>query len=132
MLYLFIILFQLLGIGFHVGQKAMEIDKRTPGDTLGEVLRIFLKENLITLFISTLVLIADLSVHGALDVYTTWPDEPVKTFLWLIPLPFEVPFPIAAILWSFVLGYAGQRLIYKGLGKAESIIEQKLEAKLNT
>lgn len=125
MLYLFILIFQLLGIGFHVGQKAIEIDNRTPGDTLREVLGIFLKENLITLSLSALVLIADLSFHLVLDLYTTIPDGPVEVF------GASVPFEILAILTSLVLGYAGQRLIYKFLGRAEAVIEKKLEDRLN-
>ncbi len=126
MLYLFIFIFQLLGIGFHVGQKAIEIDKRTPGDTLKDVFGIFLRENLITLIMSGLVLILDLCFHAALDVYTLIPDKPVDIFE-LFTLPYE----IVAILSSFLLGYAGQRLIYKLLGKAEGVIEKKLEDKLS-
>lgn len=126
MLYIFIFIFQLIGIGFHVGQKALEIDKRTPNDTFGQVLSIFLRENRITLVLSGLVLVADLFSHLALDLYTTIPDNDVNVFGF-----FTVPFPIAAILTSLLLGYAGQRLIYKALGKSELFIEKKLESQLN-
>lgn len=126
MLYLFILVFQLIGIGFQVAQKVREIDKRTPGDTFHEVLSIFLQENRVTLFLSALVIVMDECLHLALAMYTTIPQGPVDVFGF-----FSLPFPIAAILFSLFLGYGGQWLVYLFFGKVESVIEKKLEEKLN-
>ena len=125
MLYLFIFLFQFIGIGFQVAQKVREIDKRIPGDTFDEVLSIFLRENRVSLFLSALIIIMDEAIHLALAMYTTIPDRPVDLIL------FSLPFPIAAILFSLFLGYAGQWFMYFLFGKAQAVIEKKLEDKLN-
>lgn len=125
MLYVFVFFFQLIGVGFHVGQRVIEIDKRIEGDTWKDVINVFVKENLISLFISALVLLSDIMIHLALSTYTDIPSKPITVPV----LEWNLPFAIVAILWSWLMGYAGQRIIYSILGKAEHIVIKKVEEK---
>lgn len=112
--YFLVVILQLLGIGFHVGQKVLEIDSRSPNDTLEEVFSIFLREDKITLLISGLVLC--LNVVGI--VITEYYTDLEETYKYFHLTSFAV---------ALVMGYAGQRVIYKYLGKAEDIINKKVD-----
>lgn len=101
--YLLIIILQILGVGFHVAQKASEIEKRSLTDTFPQVLSAFLTENRVSLFISALVLITSVVTYYVLIHYTSLPQT--------IPYFFLYCFGGAV-----VLGYAGQRIIYSFLG----------------
>lgn len=112
--YLLIIILQLLGIGFHVMQKVRELDKLDPHDSLGHVFSLFWNEDKATLIISGLILVTHVVIHFILDYYNSGITK--------IDNYHNYTFATAIIL-----GYAGQRLIYKAFGKAEAIINSKID-----
>lgn len=116
--YALIFVLQLLGIGFHVGQKVLELDKLKPDDSLADVFKLFWKEDKITTFISGLILILNEVLYLILLDYG--PDSLVK---------YEY-FDLIFFALSLVLGYSGQRIIYGALGKAVSFAEKKVSDKL--
>jgi ABC-type Fe3+ transport system permease subunit len=115
--YALIIILQLLGIGFHVGQKVHELDKKFENDTLQQVFNQFWNSDRVTVFISGLVLLLNLVVHYIIEEYAAGIRSIENYDLY----SFGV---------ALVLGYAGQRLIYKYLGKAEEVLNKKVEEKL--
>lgn len=118
--YLFIILFQLLGVGFQVIQKVKAIADSTPDEeeTFVVVFKLFLRKEPVTLVLSGLILTLHLSIHYAIDVYAAHVRE--------IPYYVLISFSIALIM-----GYAGQRLIYGWLGKGEKILDKKFGEKVD-
>ena len=112
--YFIIIILQFLGIGFHVMQKISEIgnlhkEKRRP-----EILDAFMREDWDTLIMSGLVLILNLVVHYILEEYAYEITEIKNYYLYTFAL-------------AFILGYAGQRLVYKYLGSAETFLNNKAD-----
>jgi hypothetical protein len=118
--YSLILILQLLGIGFHVGQKVLELDKLTPDDSLSDVFKIFWREDKITVLISV-VLILPLNEVLYFILLDYGPDSIVL---------YEY-FDLIFFAVSLILGYSGQRLVYGALGKAVSYAEKKVNDKLN-
>lgn len=118
--YLLIFILQLLGIGFHAGQKVLELDKLSPDDTLFDVGKLFWKEDKITVIISVfLILPLTLVTYYILQDYG--PDS-VSGYEY---------FDLISFGFALVLGYAGQRIVYGALGKAVNFAEKKINDKLN-
>jgi hypothetical protein len=113
--YFLIFSLQLIGIGFHVAQKIKALDAKFPEMSIREIFNTFLDQDWVTLFISALIIVLDLMVHFILDRYT--PDL-IKGINYYVLYAFGI---------ALVLGYAGQRLIYKYLGKAEEILDQQAD-----
>lgn len=112
--YVIVFILQALGISLSATQKMLELDRKFPDDSLSDVINLFLREDRITLIISGIILIFNLVAHYIVDSYTE------------LPLVVEY-YPIWAFGISFVLGYAGQRIIYKYLGKAEGLLMKKAD-----
>jgi hypothetical protein len=113
--YLLIIALQLIGISLHIMQKIGELDDKHPTKPLSEIRIIFWREDYNTVIVSGIVLLLNLIVHYILSAYST--ISTVKHYhLW-------------AFGFAFVLGYAGQRLIYRYLGTAEKYLNKKVENK---
>ncbi len=118
--YALIFILQILGIGFHVGQKVLELDKLSPDDSLTDVFKLFWKSDKITILISIgLILPLTEILYYVLNVYG--PDSIIN---------YEY-FDLIAFGLSFVLGYSGQRIVYSALGKATEVVEKKLADKLS-
>lgn len=118
MIYFLITFFQLLGISFHVMQKVVSLGDKFPTETVKEIFAAFWKEDWDTLTISVLVLLLYL---GA--VYTVLDYLGIK-------LPTDWYWQVGPFGISLLLGYAGQRLIYKWFGSAEQFIDKKVTAQL--
>lgn len=116
--YLIIIACQLLGIGFHVMQKIIKLDDQFPEMTRGQVFNAFFKEDWDTLAVSALIILTDLLAHYIIDTYT--PDFRKGINLYIL----------YAFGAAFMLGYLGQRLVYKWLGSAEKYLDKKVEQRL--
>ena len=117
--YALIFILQLLGIGFHVGQKVLELDKLKPDDSLGDVFRMFWKDDKATILISIcLILPLGLVAYFILSEYG---PESISGYEY---------FDLIYFISSLVLGYSGQRIIYGALGKAVSFAEKKVSDKL--
>lgn len=115
--YVLIIILQIIGCGLHVLQKVMELDKKFPDDTLGDVFSMFWKTDRVTLIISFFILCLNLVAHYIIEVYAPQIREIENWVLYGFGL-------------ALLLGYAGQRLVYKYLGKAEEVLNKKVENKL--
>lgn len=122
--YFFITLFQLLGVAASVGQTIYTLDKKIPEKTAKEIFNLFMENEWSSLLISGVILITDLSVHLVLNTYfPQWHSAMV-----LVPLlDFQVPFVVASILASLILGYGGQWLFYKWLNKGKDYLTKKAE-----
>ena len=115
--YAIVFVMQLLGVGFHVGQKIVSLGNTYPEKTRGEVVRVFFKEDWDTLFISALVLVLNEMIHLIINGYATH----------LTALPNFYLYSFGAAL---LLGYAGQRLVYKFFGSAEKFLGDQIDNKL--
>ena len=125
--YLLIIILQAIGCGFNVTQKVLELDKKFPDDSLKDVFDTFLKSDRVTLIASGLVLVLNLVTHFIIDNYA--PE--VRDTKIIIPIvDIAVSYIIASFVIALVLGYAGQWLIYKWLGRAADVLSKKAEDKI--
>ncbi len=124
--YVLIIILQVIGCSFHVGQKAIELDKKFPDDTLQDVINELLKSDRITLIMSGFVLLLNLVTHYIIDTYA---PQVRDTVIHLPVVDWDVPYVIASFITALILGYAGQWLIYKWLGKAVDVLSKKSELK---
>lgn len=121
--YILIIVLQLLGIGFHVMQKVIEIGNHNPLKTSNEIFKIFFAEDWDTLIVSALVLMVDVVFHFANDYYGF-----INTSFAFPSLGgLTISYLAISFVLAFILGYAGQRIAYKFLGTAEKFINKKTE-----
>lgn len=117
----FIILFlQLLGISFHVVQKVNYLDKQHPEKSIKEIYGLFFENEWSSLSVSALVLFADLFFHFIIDSYFPAVREMELNFIGV-----TLPYLAISFLLAITFGYAGQRLAYKYLGKAEQYLSDK-------
>ena len=110
--YLLIIFFQLLGIGFHVGQKITSLNTLYKEQPIF-ILKLFISTDWPTLFVSSLVLLTDLGAHFVLDYVGA---DPFTDGWWRV-----APFGLALFL-----GYAGQRVVYKLFGTTEKMLDKQI------
>lgn len=106
-MYTLVIALFLLGVGFHVSQIIDKLRKKFPQFGIGEVLDTYFKEEWNTLIRSFLVMCTYL-----LFLFILQKAEVKMPFWWE---KYLVVYGLALLL-----GYAGQRLIYKYLGTAEN------------
>lgn len=116
--YVLIIFFQCLGIAFHVMQKVVSLGDKFPKETVRTTFATFLQEDWDTLVISGLILMLDLGTNYLLFGYLKF--EHLPQWYWQLA-PFAV---------SLILGYAGQRLIYKWFGTAEKYLDKQVTDRL--
>ena len=114
--YLLIFTLQLLGIGFHVMQKIISLGDKHVEKNRSQIFSAFLYEDWDTLVVSTLIIILHLVSHYIVENYTKI-DEINNYHLYSFGL-------------ALLLGYAGQRIIYKYLGSAEEFLNKKVSDKL--
>lgn len=110
-----IIVLQLLGIGFHVMQKVLIYDQQYPKLKMPEIFKVFWDEDWGSLLVSALVFFLNLVAHGVIHI---WFSD-VTHMVWL-----HVPYLAWSFILALVLGYAGQRIAYKFLGKAADRLDQ--------
>jgi hypothetical protein len=116
--YFLIISLQGVGILLSILHKCKEIDDLNDGDTFRDVWRMFWLRDRITVLISIVVTFLHLLIHVILDVYSDIPKTVPHYNLWDFGL-------------ALVMGYGGQRLIYKYLGKAELFLGKKVGDRLS-
>jgi hypothetical protein len=112
--FVLLIVFQILGIGFHVMQKIIKLGNDNPSKTRKEITGIFFVEDWDTLFVSGLILFLVVASHIAILFFATV----LREWDYYILASFAV---------SLMLGYGGQRFIYKQLGTAEAFLNRKVE-----
>jgi hypothetical protein len=116
--YVLIVGLQLIGIGFHVGQKVLQLDSNSPDDSLQDVMKVFWRSDRITVFISGLILILNVLAHYIVETYAI----NITHIVWM-----GIPYIIWSFILALVLGYGGQRILYNYLGKAEKFLNDKAE-----
>ena len=119
--YFLIFILQAIGIGLSVLQKVKSIDDKYPDFTKSQIWGVFWDEDWTTLLGSGLVLTLNLVTHFIVQTYAPHFEE--ITIM-------GVPYIIAALGIALVLGWGGQRLIYKWLGSAEKVLDKKVNDKL--
>lgn len=115
--FLLIAVLQLIGIALHGFQKLIELDAKSPDDSTMDVFKIMWRNDRFSFGVSFAVLALNEVTHFIIARYSTFAETMENYYLW-------------SFLVAFVLGYAGQRVIYKYLGKAEEFITKKVENKL--
>jgi len=108
-----IFVIQILGIGFNAWQKVLVLDKLYPDDTLEDVFKLFWKTDRITVFISLWIMAA----YG-LFYFVTLNYAPPSV------IGFEY-LDLSFFGGALVIGYGGQAIDYKALGKAVDIANKK-------
>jgi len=122
--YFFIFLFQTLGIAASVGQTVYGLDKHVPEKSAREIFNLFIENEWSSLLISIIILVTDVSFHLLLNTYfPQWHSAMVHVPI----IDIDVPFVVASILASFILGYGGQWLFYKWLNKGKEYLIKKAE-----
>ena len=111
--YLIVFALQVIGIGLHVMQKVAAFDRQYPEKKMREIFITFWEEDWNTVFISALVMCLNLVVHFIIARYA-----PALTLVNY--------YHLYAFGGAFVMGYAGQRLIYNYLGTAEKFLDKKV------
>lgn len=110
----------LLGIAFHILFKVREMNELLPNENLKSVFAAYFKKDRIALMISVLsVLSLMYFIAGKIPA----PDQPDKTGDqqdWLLYNLLKY-----ARLSSFVIGYFGDSIIYKWLGKVGKTLADK-------
>jgi len=122
--YFFILTAQLIGILFHIGQTMISLDKAHPDKTVKEIKKLFFENEWASLFVSGVIILAHIFIHGVIAFYM--PGEEEK----LLEVPFTsfaIPWGLAGVIIAIIFGYAGQRLAYKYLGKAEQYLSDKAD-----
>jgi hypothetical protein len=110
-----IFIIQILGIGFNVWGRVKELDKLYIDDTLEDVFKLFWKTDKITVFISLWIMVA----YGlAYFITLNYAPESVTNFVYL---------DLCFFGGALVIGYGGQGIIYKALGKAVDIANKKID-----
>lgn len=115
--FILIVGLQIIGVGFHVGQKIRDLRVKFPNKKIPEVFGVFWQQDWNTLLGSALVLAFDMMVHFIIMEY-------------LPAIAAHEYFEVISFGVAFVLGYAGQRIIYKHLGTAESFINSQIERRI--
>jgi hypothetical protein len=118
MVYLLILILQTIGVGFHVMQKVISIGTSNPEKHKNEILGIFFQEDWDTLLVSLLILALDEVAHYVITHYA-------------VSLSAYQYFDLISMGVALILGYAGQNLIYKWLGTAESFLDKKVTGKMS-
>lgn len=124
--YFFIIILQMFGISLHVLKKVNELDTKFPDDSLSDVFDAFWKSDRITVIISIVLMFLHLTIHSIIEMY--WPSVRQTS----ITIPFidlEVPYIFGSMIIGFAVGFFGQMLFYKFMGKAEAFLNKKIEDK---
>lgn len=115
--YIIIIIAQLFGIFFHAYLKVKEIDDRRSDDRFIEVCQVFLRENILSLILSFVILLFTVFIHFVIGYYTDLNDT----------VPY---YDLIGAGLSLILGYQGQRIVYKALNKGADAVDQKLNEKI--
>ena len=115
--YVIIVLAQIFGILFHTWLKIKAIDDRRPDDTFFEVMGVFYSENILSLILSFVILAFTIFIRYVVELYTTL-DETVPYY------------ELINVGLSLIIGYQGQKIIYKALDKGTGIVDRKLDEKI--
>lgn len=115
--YILIFILECSGISLSVVQKITILDKKYTDFNKKQIFAVFMDEDWTTLIGSVIVLFLNLVAHFIVENYTTLEKSIENYDLYSFGL-------------ALVLGYAGQRLIYKWLGTAADALDKKVESKI--
>lgn len=115
--YIIIIVAQVFGILFHTYLKIKEIDDRRADDTFPEVCVVFYRENILSILLSIVILLFTAFIHFVIGYYS----DLSKT------IPY---YNLIGAGVSLILGYQGQKIVYKALNKGTDVVDSKLDNKI--
>lgn len=115
--YVVITLAQVFGILFHTYLKIKQIDDRRPDDSFWEVMGVFYKENILSLILSITILAFTIFIRFVIELYTDLHET----------VPY---YELINVGISLILGYQGQKIVYKALDKGTGVVERKLDDKI--
>ena len=126
-----IIVLQAIGVSFNIGKKVLELDKKCPDDSVGDVFRMFWKDDRFTVMLSGVIVLFDLVVHLIIAVYApsvraAEVSIPMSNVMSFLP-DLKVPYLIISFGIALLLGYGGQALMYKLFGKLEKKVTENLK-----
>ncbi len=109
--YALIFVFQIIGIGIQTIPKLFELDKKSVDDSF----RLYWKHDKFLIILSGLIIVFDEVVHFVAENYA-------QDFVSSLGEKYHlISFAVA-----LMLGYAGQRILDKVLGRAEQVINDKI------
>jgi hypothetical protein len=109
---------QVLGVSLHIVQKITELGKLYPELKPNQIVNTFWNSDWDTLLGSGVVLLLNLTVQFIIENYAT----KIYNMEYFHLISFGI---------ALILGYAGQRLIYKWLGTAADSLDKKVTDNLN-
>jgi hypothetical protein len=118
-----IFVLEILGILFHVSQKVIQLDKANPEKKIPEIYSLFFDNEWASLIVSLLVLVTNIVAHIITVVYFPGYSDVSVTVPYI---DLTVPAVVGFYLLALVCGYAGQRIAYNYLGKAETYLNTKV------
>lgn len=116
--YLLIIILQVIGVGLHVSQKVIKIGNENKQMTRNGIITVFWNEDWDSLFASFFILLLNLVAHYIVGEYA---PANITEYEYYMIISFGL---------ALLFGYAGQRIVYSYLGKAEEFLNKKVENKL--
>lgn len=116
--YIIIFAFSAFGVLFHVWQTIIDLGNQFKDKTRKEIISIFFKEEWDSLGLSVCIAGFLLLVHYVIHTY----------------LPSAVAWQYFEVFYfgvALIMGYTGQRLLYKWLGSAADALDKKVDTVLN-
>lgn len=111
--YLIVLILELIGISLHVMEKVAVFDKKYPECSINQIFKVFWRQDWNTVIISVIVLCLNLMIHLIINWYA--PElTTIKYYL------------LYAFGGALLLGYGGQRFVYRSLGTAEKFLDNKV------
>lgn len=115
--YIILFMASVFGVAFHVAFKLIDLGNKFPSITRKEIGITFLKEEWDSLCLSGVIALFMLFIHYVIHNYA----QDIVQFKW---------FELTYIGVSIIMGYQGQRLLYKWLGSAADFLDKKVTDKL--
>lgn len=106
---------QIIGVLLRVLFQLLELDKLSPDDSFGDVCKMFWKRDKITVIISAVITFGYGLFYFIVEEYA--PDS----------ITANDYFDLAFFGGALVIGYGGQGIVYKALGKSVEIANKKID-----
>lgn len=113
--HIIIFFIQIIGVLLKVLGQLLELDKESPNDSFGEVCKMYWNRSRISLLISVVITFGYGLLYFVADYYA--PES----------ITASDYFDLAFFGGALVIGYGGQGIVYKALGKSVEIANQKIE-----
>lgn len=121
--YILIFIFEFCGVSFSIGKSVIQENNKTPKeDTIPIILKKYLRNNFVTLYLSIVVVIMNFATHYVIGLYGH--GLIIKIFSDMDT------YKLCSMLFAFFLGWGGQAFFYRVLGKMDGYLQKKIDDKL--